>query len=324
MISERFPGFPHILEAQQFSREWIEGPFFREAILMDRANTMQERVELKWVRTLLEHQTMVQLFYEESTRTRASFSAAMLRLGGQTMFSTENAGLFSSAAKGEILTDTIQVLCQYKPNVIVLRHHQDDASKEAAKVSSVPIINAGDGKQQHPTQALLDIFTIQKELGRIDNLRIAMVGDLEKSRVVRSLCYNLGKFEGVHIDFVSPTCAQMKPDIKAYLERRGIVFSESTSILDVAPEIDVIYQTRVQKERGSNFKSNDRKLGYFTVDGKVLERMKKDAIIMHPLPRVDEIAPEVDADPRAAYFRQVANGLSVRMALLRIILAPKE
>ena len=205
----------------------------------------------------------------------------------------------------------------------MLRHYEDGASKEAAKVSTVPIINAGDGRSEHPTQALLDVVTINKELGKIDGVRIAMVGDLQNGRTVRSLSYLLGKFNGVQIDFVSPPGAQMKPDIKMYLDKHGVKFTESTDLREVAPCVNVIYATRIQKERGTDFEINDRNLGYFTVDKQILNLMKKDAIVMHPLPRVNEISPEVDNDPRAAYFRQVANGLSVRMALLKIILDPK-
>lgn len=311
---ESLYGLPHVLEAQQFGRNWIEGVFFQEA------KNMETVVAARGL-NVLRGRRMVTLFYEPSTRTRFSFELAMSYLGGE-VFSTENARDFSSAIKGESIEDTIRVLGGYRPHIIVMRHYEDFAADRAAKVSSVPVINAGDGRHQHPTQALLDILTILKELGRIDGTSVAMVGDLENGRTVRSLSYLLGKFSGIKIFFVSPPCARMKSDIKAYLTRQDVRFSESTDLREVAPHADVIYQTRTQKERGTKFDRNDRGLGYFTVDSTVLDLMKKEAIIMHPLPRVDEIAPEVDSDPRAAYFRQAANGLYTRMALLKMILAP--
>ena len=308
-------GLPNIIDARQFDLEFLDR-FFKIA-------TDMEGVAKQGNCDLLHRKTMVQLFYEESTRTRASFAAAMIKLGGQIMFATENAKLFSSAAKGETLSDTIRVLCGYGPDVIVLRHNEDGAAEEAAMFSSVPIINAGTGKNQHPTQALLDIFTILKEVGHIDGVKIAMVGDLSNGRTVRSNSYLLGKFKGVEIDFVSPKCSMMGNDVKEYLGRHCVKFQESTDLREVAPHVDVIYQTRTQKERGSDFSRDDHSLGYFTVNKEILDLMKKDAIIMHPLPRVDEIDKEVDSDPRAAYFRQASNGLYARMALLKMILTPR-
>jgi aspartate carbamoyltransferase catalytic subunit len=266
---------------------------------------------------------MITLFYEPSTRTRFSFELAMSNLGGE-IFHTENAKEFSSAMKGETLEDTIRVLCQYRPDVIVLRHYEAWAAARAIAVSgNVSVMNAGDGGEQHPTQALLDIWTMIKELGRIDGLNIAMVGDLGNGRVARSDCYLLAKFNKVRLFFVAPECAKMKDDIKAYLHRHNTKFSEHRDLREVAGKVDVVYQTRMQKERGTNFDRNDHSLGYFTVNAEILNLMKSDAIIMHPLPRVDEIvASEVDRDPRAAYFRQAGNGLFTRMALLRLALAP--
>jgi len=315
MQDRAFYGLPNIIEAQQFDRQWIEGPFFSESECM-------ERVVDNGGCDVLKRDIMMALFYEPSTRTRFSFEAAMIKLGGHVL-QTENAREFSSAVKGETLEDSIRNLCQYKPGVIVLRHHEDGAAARALKVSSVPIINAGDGRGQHPTQALLDIYTIMKELGHIDGLSIAMVGDLVNGRTVRSLSYLLGKFSDIKIFFVSPPCAQMKPDIKAYLDRHGVKFVELTDLRIVAGQVDVIYQTRTQKERGTVIDRNDHGLGYFVVDKTILGLMKPDSIIMHPLPRVDEITPDVDSDPRAAYFRQAGNGLFTRMALLKMILAPE-
>jgi len=316
MLDKAFYGLPNIIEAQQFQKDWIVGPFFREVKLMEQI-VAQRGCEI------LKKKIVIVFFDEPSTRTSYSFRMATLYLGAQVL-STDAAGIMSSFSKDETLEDGIKVLCEYKPDAIVLRHHEEGAAARALKVSSVPIINAGDGRGQHPTQALLDILTIQKELGHIDGVNIAMVGDLVNGRTVRSLCYLLGKFEGMVIHFVSPPCAQMKPDIKAYLERHSVKFTESTDLRKIAAKVDVIYQTRTQKERGTAFDRNDHSLGYFVVNQEILKLMKKDAIIMHPLPRVDEITSDVDSDPRAAYFRQAGNGLYTRMALLKMILAPKS
>lgn len=314
----QFDGFPHVIESQQFPVASLEDVF-------ESAKEMQFVVQYCKNNSkqcdLLKGKKMINLFYEPSTRTRISFEIAMSYLGGH-VFSTENAREFSSAIKGETIEDTIRVLCGYKADVIVLRHYEEGSAARAAKVSSVPIINAGDGKGQHPTQSLLDLYTIHKKFGRIDDLTIAMVGDLANGRTVRSLSYLLGKFEGIKIYFVSPECAKMKSDIKDYLQKHNTKFYEVNDLRSVAYEVDVIYQTRTQKERGSDFEKNNADGGFFMVNGEVLYSMKKHAIIMHPLPKNDEISPEVDQDHRAVYYEQAENGLYVRMALLRMILSP--
>jgi aspartate carbamoyltransferase catalytic subunit len=262
---------------------------------------------------------MATLFYEPSTRTRLSFEAAMLRLGGGVI-GTESAGHFSSVAKGETLEDTIRIVGGYC-DVIVLRHAEVGASRRAAQVSQVPVINAGDGPGQHPTQALLDLYTIAKERGSVDGLRIAMVGDLANGRTVRSLSYLLSKFDGVEITYVAPPAVGMGRDIKAHLDEKGTLYRETEDLDAVLPEVDVVYQTRVQKERFANRMDEYRRVsGVYVMDREALARMRPDAILMHPLPRVGEISEEVDADPRAAYFRQARNGLFIRMALLRMVL----
>ena len=314
MAGKKFRDFPHVFEAQQFDREWLE-LFFQEARQM-------ETIVANGGCDLLARKIMVSLFYEPSTRTRLSFEAAMLYLGGQVL-TTENAREFSSAVKGETLEDSIRTVCQYRPSVIVLRHHDDGAANKARMVSTVPVINAGDGKGQHPTQALLDIYTIIEELGHVDGITIAMVGDLVNGRTVRSLSYLLSKFKNIKIHFVSPKCAQMRKDIKDYLKKKKeVTVFESTDLREVAGKVDVIYQTRTQKERGATFDRNDSSLGHFIVDKEILGLMQEKSIIMHPLPRVDEITPDVDKDPRAAYFKQVGNGLFARMALLKMIILP--
>src|SRR5579859_78977 len=267
----------------------------------------------------LKCKVMAALFYDPSTRTRLSFEAAMLRLGGSTM-GTDNAREFSSAAKGETLEDTIRIVNGYA-DVIVLRHYEEGAAKRAAGVSAVPVINAGDGPGQHPTQALLDLYTIREELGRIDGLNVAMVGDLANGRTVRSLTYLLSKFQGIKISFVAPPQVAMRDDLKAHLDENHIHWVETENLDAVLPEADVVYQTRIQKERFTDLEAYQAVKGIYRIDTRALGLMKKESIVMHPLPRVDEIATEVDSDPRAAYFRQARNGLQVRMALLDRVLA---
>jgi aspartate carbamoyltransferase catalytic subunit len=313
MMDKSFYGLPNVIEAQQFERDWMEKNLFP-------LSTEMEKVVAAGGSDVLRGKLMALIFTEPSTRTSISFEMAMKRQGGMVV-ERENASQLSSMVKGESDADMYTVLAGYRPDVIVIRHHEEGAAARAAKICCVPVINAGDGKGQHPTQALLDLYTIQKELGHIDGISIAMVGDLMNGRTVRSLSYLLGKFNGVTIYFVSPACAQMGVDIKRYLDRHGVRFSECTDLRKVAPHVDVIYQTRIQKERGTSFDQHDQSLGHFLVDDKILELMHKDAVIMHPLPRVKEIATSVDRDPRAAYFRQAENGLYVRMALLKMILA---
>lgn len=301
----------HIIEAQQFDL-----PTLRE--LFDRAQEM-EKVVARGGTADHQKRIMATLFYEPSTRTRFSFETAMHRLGGRVI-STENAADFSSVAKGETLEDTIRVMNGYA-DVIVLRHHEIGAARRAARVSRVPVINAGDGVGQHPTQALLDLYTIHKEIGRMDGLRIAMVGDLAQGRTARSLAYLLSKFKEIKMYFVAPPLLQMKEDILAHLKEHTIEYEEETSLEKVLPEVDVVYQTRIQKERfGDRVADYEKCRGLYVINKRSLEMMRPNAIIMHPLPRLDEIAMEVDQDPRAAYFRQAQNGLQVRMALLTMVL----
>jgi aspartate carbamoyltransferase catalytic subunit len=301
----------HIIKSQQFTRELLEKELF------PLAREMEIVVEFGGSK-LLEGKRMITFFYEPSTRTRASFEIAMDMLGGRVVFSTENATQFSSVVKGETLQDTIRVLNRYRPDVIILRHYEEGSAKKAAEASSIPIINAGDGPGQHPTQSLLDLYTIKKRLSRIDGISVAMVGDLKNGRTVRSLSYLLGKFDNINIFFVAPETATMKKDIKIYLKKHRVKFLETDKLIDVAPKADVIYQTRTQKERGTVMDRSN-----FIIDKKILGLMKKEAIIMHPLPRNEEIALEVDGDERSVYLtEQIDNGLYIRMALLKMILEP--
>ena len=301
----------HVIEAQQFDR-----PLMEEIFAVARE---MEQVVQHYGSNILTRRVMATLFYEPSTRTRLSFESAMIRLGGQVV-TTESAQEFSSAAKGETLEDTVRIVSGYS-DVIVVRHFESGASKRAAAVSDIPVINAGDGAGQHPTQALLDMYTIDREIGRIDGLSIAMVGDLANGRTVRSLCYLLTKYDLAKIFFVAPEVVSMKDDIKEYLDRYKVPFEEKEDLHEVATKVDVIYQTRIQRERfGDRAHEYERARGRYLVDQELMTHLRQDAVVMHPLPRVDEISPEIDTDPRAAYFRQAHNGLYLRMALLRMIL----
>lgn len=306
--------FRHIIEAQQFSREWLEKEFF--PLVLEMEGVFQIRGS-----DILARKRMVSFFYEPSTRTRASFEMAMDYLGGRVVFSTENAREFSSVAKGETIEDTFRVLSRYQPDVIIARFEVEGDAKKAAEVSFAPVINAGDGAGQHPTQALLDIYTIYKKLGKIDGISIAMVGDLANGRTVRSLCYLLGKFEDIKIYFVSPETAKMRKDIKEYLQRHNVWFAEYASLKYIVPELDVIYQTRPQTERGTKFDLSEEAKETLMVSKETLSHLRDKAIIMHPLPRRTEISLEVDEDPRAVYLTdQIDSGLSCRMALLKLII----
>lgn len=297
----------HVVEAQEFNRGMLEE-------LFSIAGAM-ERVVWAGGSKLLDGRIMASLFYEESTRTRFSFETAMHRLGG-SVISTENARQFSSVSKGETLEDTIRIMNGYS-DVIVMRHYESGAARRAADVSRVPIINAGDGTGQHPTQAFLDLYTIQKELGHLDDLEIAVVGDLANGRTVRSLCYLLAKYRNVRIHLVAPEVVRMRQDIKDYLARHDVWFQEETNLRKIAGTVDVVYQTRIQKERFGDRADDYRAAqGVYVIDRAFIESMKPASIVMQPLPRVDEITVEVDSDRRAAYFRQAQNGLFIRMALL--------
>jgi aspartate carbamoyltransferase catalytic subunit len=262
---------------------------------------------------------MATLFYEPSTRTRLSFESAMLRLGG-AVIGTEAAREFSSVIKGETLEDTIRMVSAYA-DVIVLRHDEAGAAARAAAVADVPIVNAGDGPGEHPTQALLDLYTIDNELGRVEGLHVALCGDLRYGRTARSLALLLSLYPGVRITFVAPDVVQMGPDILALMAAREVPYTVTDSLLDTVHDVDVLYQTRIQKERFSDPSEYDRARGETRIDLAVMSRLPAGAIVMHPLPRVDEIDPAVDADPRAAYFRQARNGVVIRMALLEMLLA---
>jgi len=296
----------HVLESQQFTV-----PLLME--LFDRARGM-EHVVARGGSLDYQHRILATLFYEPSTRTRFSFEAAMHRLGGRVL-STEHARAFSSEVEGEQIEDSIRIIGTYS-DVIVVRHHEPGGARRAAQVSPVPIINAGDGDGgQHPTQALLDLYTIYRKRP-LDGLSVAIIGELDRGRTARSLAYLLAKFDRIRIFFVSPPEMQMKPDILQYLDRHGVSYELASDIDSVVGEVDVIYQTRIRPERIASSPGARQ----FAIDSSVLLRIRPDAMILHPLPRTAELDETVDDDPRALYFRQAANGLYVRMALLTMLL----
>ena len=302
----------HVVESQQFDRELLES-VFRTADEMKKDLYGQRRLA-----KALDGKIMASLFYEPSTRTRFSFESAMRRLGG-SVITTENAREFSSAAKGESLSDSTRIMNGYA-DIIVMRHNEAGSAVRAAEISSIPIINAGDGAGQHPTQALLDIYTIVDAFPKMRNLKVALVGDLRYGRTVRSLSYLLSKYENMEIIFVSPPVCKMESDIKAYLDKYNVSWHEETNLADVAREADCVYMTRIQKERFHSVEDYQEAASKYILFPEIVREMKADAIIMHPLPRVDEIPLEVDETPQARYFEQAQNGLYIRMALLYLLL----
>lgn len=292
----------HVLSIDQFDRPSIDK-------LFTKAREMKQIVETKGGNDALKHRVSANLFYEPSTRTSSSFAAAMYRLGGDVI--SINDVQYSSVAKGETLEDTVRTLEQYA-DVIVLRHPEVGAAKRAASVSNVPIINAGDGVGEHPTQALLDLFTVYEEHGRIDGLTISLVGDLKNGRTVHSLVKLLGMYD-VRLQFVAPESLAFPSQYTSTLKTAPTSHSD---VEEVASTTDVLYVTRVQKERFDSLDAYEAVKDSYVIDKTLVSTMKPDAIVMHPLPRVGEIAFDVDSDPRAAYFRQMRNGLYVRMALL--------
>jgi aspartate carbamoyltransferase catalytic subunit len=301
----------HVIESQQFTL-----PMLVE--LFDIADQM-EHILARGGTQDYNRKIMASLFYEHSTRTRFSFESAMHRLGGSVL-ATERANTFSSVAAGETLEDTIRVVGNYA-DVIVLRHNEVGGAQRAAAVSTVPIINAGDGKGgQHPTQALLDLYTIYKGVKTIEGVKVALIGNLTDGRTVRSLAYLLGKFERVKIFFIAPKSFQIKQDILDYLVKHNVWFSLESNMMKILPEVDVVYSTRIEPELLTQKGERLETISQYFIDDNVLKLMPSHALVMHPLPRLHEISPSVDSDVRAAYFKQTRNGVLIRMALLASVL----
>jgi aspartate carbamoyltransferase len=298
-----------ILSVKQFSRADLE-------YIFGVAHEMREMVARVGTFDLLKGKILASLFYEPSTRTSSSFTSAMERLGGSVI--PINEVHYSSVSKGESLPDTIRTLECYA-DVIVLRHPEVGASATAARHAKKPIINAGDGIGEHPTQALLDLFTIVEELGEVDGLTVTLLGDLKYGRTVHSLARLLSLFD-VKLNYVSPEILRMPEEVIDELSEKGIQQSEHFTLEGVLPDSDVLYVTRVQKERFDDQVVYESVRGAFIISRATLKDARQRMIVMHPLPRVGEISAEVDDDPRAAYFRQMEYGLYVRMALLAMVL----
>lgn len=301
--------FRHLTSTKQLTRADTDA-------ILAKAEEMETILEKKGHDDRLRGKILASLFYEPSTRTRLSFETAMLRLGGQVV--TADGFQFSSLYKGESIEDTIIMVSGYT-DIIAMRHPEQGSADKAASVSRVPFINAGDGPGQHPTQALLDLYTIQKECGKLDGIHITMVGDLRYGRTVHSLCFLLGLYKKVRFTFVAPKELTMPEKVTKFLDEKKIPYAE-TEDLKAGLEADVVYMTRVQEERFADHSEYERlKLKYVL---KASHLKGNDVVVMHPLPRVGEIELGVDALQNAAYFRQAKNGVPVRMALLEMLLAP--
>ena len=266
-------------------------------------------------REIARGKTLGYLFFEPSTRTRLSFEAAMASLGGTSIGIADASS--SSAKKGESLADTVKIMSLYS-DVLVLRHQLDGSSRFAAEVSLKPMINAGSGTEEHPTQAILDLYTIRKEKKKIDGLKIGIVGDLKYGRTVYSLLYALGNYK-VDVHLISPPTLKIRAD-STYEIKKRLSYTESTDLEERLDEFDVLYVTRIQKERFADAEEYVKVEGSYKIGPDMLKKMKDDAIIMHPLPRLDEISPEVDSTKHAKYFKQAEYGKDTRAALLALIL----
>ena len=295
-----------IVSIKDFSREEIN-------YILTIAQTM-EPMAVKGS-DMLEGKILATLFFEPSTRTRLSFEAAMHKLGGSTIGFAE--AEIASVRKGENLADTVRTVENYA-DIIALRHPLEGAARLAAEFSKVPIMNGGSGAEEHPTQALLDLYTMQKEKGKIDGLKIALVGDLRYGRTVHSLAYALSLYN-IELYLVSPESLRMRREVLRTIQNK-ISVTEESGLEKIIPLIDILYVTRIQKERFPDPAEYSKVKGIYRIDLKTLNSAKKDLIVLHPLPRIDEIAAEVDSTPRARYFQQVWNGIVVRMALLALVL----
>ena len=302
----------HLMSPLDFSVEEVDQ-------LLDLANDIEKHPD-KYAHAC-DGKKLATLFYEPSTRTRLSFEAAMMNLGGN-IFGFSSAAS-SSASKGESVSDTIRMISCYA-DICAMRHPKEGAPMVASAVSSIPVINAGDGGHQHPTQTLTDLLTIRSLKGRLDNLVIGLCGDLKFGRTVHSLVKALARYENVRFIFISPEELKIPSYIKDdVLEANGLPYKEVERIEDVMSDLDILYMTRVQRERFFNEEDYVRLKDFYILDNKKMKLAKEDMIVMHPLPRVNEIAVEVDKDPRAAYFRQVQYGVYVRMALILTLLEVK-
>lgn len=300
-----------IISIRDFTREEIDH-------ILDVAEVMEPIA--KTGSDMLRGKIMASLFFEPSTRTRLSFSVAMHKLGGDVVgFAGPEA---SSVMKGENLADTVRTVQNYA-DVLVIRHPKEGAARLAAEFADIPVINAGSGAEEHPTQALLDLYTIRREIGRIDGLNIALAGDLRYGRTVHSLAYALSNYRDITLYLISPEALRMRREVLEEIQGKVKVV-EGRSIEEFIPELDVLYMTRIQKERFPDPAEYAKVRGSYRLEAQHLKKAKQGLIVMHPLPRVDEVAPDVDATPHARYFKQVWSGVVIRMALLALVLGAVE
>ncbi|NHI84132.1 MAG: aspartate carbamoyltransferase [Candidatus Thorarchaeota archaeon] len=299
----------NLISIQDLSRETID-------LILDTAHKMESVAAER--SNELSNKIMAVLFFEASTRTRLSFESAMLRLGGSVLgfadVTTSSAGV-----KGETLADTIRTVERYA-DIIVIRHPLDGSARVAAEFSAIPVINAGSGAEEHPTQALLDLYSIKKMKGKIDGLFISLCGDLRYGRTVHSLGMALANYD-VSINLAAPESLRMKPAIVDEMRKAGLKVREVNSMDEALKDADVVYMTRIQKERFPDVREYTAVQGKFRIDSDDVAKMKRDAIILHPLPRVDELDASIDTAPQAKYFDQVYNGVVTRMAILKLILS---
>lgn len=282
--------------------------------LFDIANEMKRYV--KSGTDILKNRVLSTLFFEPSTRTRLSFETAMIRLGGNVIGFADPST--SRMTTGETLADTIRMLDSYS-NVIVMRHRIEGSARLAAEVAAMPVLNAGDGSQHHPTQTLTDLYTMRKEFGQIDGLKIAILGDLRQTRSASSLCFGASHYKDLKLYLISPEPLRMRQEVKDHLDASGVEYIESSTLEPYLSELNVLYVTRLQKERFADPTEYEKLKGSYIVTTEMLEKAKKGMIVMHHLPRIDEIPLEIDYTTNARYFEQAANGLPVRMALLSMI-----
>ncbi len=297
----------HILSTKQVTKEFADE-------VLSRAEKMEAQCKRGKVKKVLEDKIVACIFFEPSTRTRLSFETAALKLGAQVI-SAEDATTNGSTHKGETIEDTTKIISGYA-DVMVMRHFEKGSLEKAAIVSGIPVVNAGDGAHEHPTQGYLDLYTIYKEQKKLDGLTIAFVGDLKNSRTLHSLVPLLNLYKNNTFYFISPKELKLPADFTNELTEKGINFVETENLKEALPNVDVLYMTRVQKERFNDLNEYERIKDTFLLKMEDLSFMKNTATIMHPLPRVNEIDHAIDSDPRAGYFRQAQNGLYVRMALL--------
>jgi aspartate carbamoyltransferase catalytic subunit len=300
--------FRHVLDARQFTRDWLENSLFPIAA------RLQATPSAKLPQTLTGRR-LFYLFYEPSTRTRVSFEMAASLLGAAVsgMDSHEH------RPEEESLEDRVRVLNEYPYDFLLLRYHEEGGASRAAAVSHVPVINAGDGVGQHPTQALLDVYTLKRELGRLDGLRVALVGDLSYERTTNSLAYLLALFSDLKLYLVSPRLLRMREEVRQYLAESGAQIEEVRDLHAIAADLDVVYVTRAHSERLQHAQRFETEGGKYAIDADLLSTLNTKARVLHPLPRGPELPPELDGDPRIACFRQAGNGLYVRMALLSVL-----